>query len=198
MGGTTDDAHAGRRGNTRQRIQEVALTLFAERGYDKTSLREIAEALDVTKAALYYHFKSKEDILVAIYTDQTRPFDDLVAWAHGQPPTLDARLEILRRYSQALDAAAPLFRFIHENQGSLRGFSLAESFKERVGTFGRLLVPAGAVLPDQVRGLSALYTLHAGVFVMNRHLQGDPEAKRLAVLSVAEELVTAAHRTENQ
>ncbi|HWM38542.1 MAG TPA: helix-turn-helix domain-containing protein, partial [Streptomyces sp.] len=45
------------RGNTRQRIQDVALELFAQRGYDKTSLREIAEHLDVTKAALYYHFK---------------------------------------------------------------------------------------------------------------------------------------------
>src|SRR5207249_9245344 len=56
----TSQAHA--RHDTRQRIQTVALELFAEQGYDKTSLREIAERLDVTKAALYYHFKSKEDI----------------------------------------------------------------------------------------------------------------------------------------
>src|SRR5580704_12464879 len=53
--------HDARRGDTRARIQQVALELFAEQGYDKTSLREIAERLDVTKAALYYHFKSKED-----------------------------------------------------------------------------------------------------------------------------------------
>ena len=45
------------RSDTRARIQRVALELFAEQGYDKTSLREIAERLDVTKAALYYHFK---------------------------------------------------------------------------------------------------------------------------------------------
>lgn len=189
-----DEAGDSRRGNTRQRIQEVALGLFAEHGYDKTSLREIAEELNVTKAALYYHFKSKEDLLVAIYTDQTRPLDELVEWAGHQPPTLDAKLEILRRYSRALDNAAPLFRFIHENQGSLRGFRLAESFKERVRTLGGLLVPADAPLTDRVRGLAALYTMHAGVFVVHQHLQGDPEAERLAVLTVAEELVTAAHR----
>jgi AcrR family transcriptional regulator len=52
---------------TRERILEVALTLFNEQGYDKTSLREIAERLDVTKAALYYHFERKEDILVELH-----------------------------------------------------------------------------------------------------------------------------------
>ena len=41
----------------------LALDLFIEQGYDKTSLREIAERVGVTKAALYYHFSSKEDIL---------------------------------------------------------------------------------------------------------------------------------------
>src|SRR5215831_11140152 len=47
----------------RARAQSIALELFAEQGYEKTSLREIAERLGVTKAALYYHFKSKEDIV---------------------------------------------------------------------------------------------------------------------------------------
>jgi AcrR family transcriptional regulator len=52
---------------TRERILDVALELFNERGYDKTSLREIAERLDVTKAALYYHFASKQDILLELH-----------------------------------------------------------------------------------------------------------------------------------
>ena len=53
-------------GDTRQEILDTALELFADQGYDKTSLREIAEQVGVTKAALYYHFRSKEDILVAL------------------------------------------------------------------------------------------------------------------------------------
>ena len=53
--------------DTRQRILDVALDLFTEQGYDGTSLREIAEQLGVTKAALYYHFESKEDILMALH-----------------------------------------------------------------------------------------------------------------------------------
>ncbi len=55
------------RGETRERILDVALELFNEQGYDKTSLREIAERLGVTKAALYYHFRSKEDILLELH-----------------------------------------------------------------------------------------------------------------------------------
>jgi AcrR family transcriptional regulator len=51
---------------TRERILDVAAELFAEHGYDATSLREIAERMGFTKAALYYHFKSKEEILQAL------------------------------------------------------------------------------------------------------------------------------------
>jgi AcrR family transcriptional regulator len=55
------------RGSTRERILDVALELFNEQGYDKASLREIAERLGVTKAALYYHFERKEDILMELH-----------------------------------------------------------------------------------------------------------------------------------
>src|ERR1700722_9406617 len=52
---------------TRERILDIALELFNEQGYDKTSLREIAERLGHTKAALYYHFERKEDILLELH-----------------------------------------------------------------------------------------------------------------------------------
>src|SRR5262249_42624727 len=53
--------------STRERILDVALDLFTEQGYEQTSLREIAEQLGVTKAALYYHFASKDEILMALH-----------------------------------------------------------------------------------------------------------------------------------
>jgi AcrR family transcriptional regulator len=52
---------------TRERILDVALELFTQHGYDKTSLRDIAERLGITKAALYYHFERKEDILLELH-----------------------------------------------------------------------------------------------------------------------------------
>jgi AcrR family transcriptional regulator len=53
--------------STRERILDIALELFTEQGYDKTSLRDIAERLGTTKAALYYHFERKEDILLELH-----------------------------------------------------------------------------------------------------------------------------------
>jgi AcrR family transcriptional regulator len=53
--------------STHERILDVALDLFLEKGYDKTSLREIAEQLGFSKAALYYHFASKDDIFLALH-----------------------------------------------------------------------------------------------------------------------------------
>jgi AcrR family transcriptional regulator len=79
--------------DTRDRILETALDLFIERGYEKTSLREIAERVGVTKAALYYHFASKEEIirtLVQPLFDQMGPLaealasrPDLKTWSEG-------------------------------------------------------------------------------------------------------------------
>lgn len=102
-----DGTKQRRRGDTRQRIQDVALDLFAEQGYEKTSLREIAESLEVTKAALYYHFKTKEEILVSIFDDLTQPILDLIEWGRQQPHTLETKQEIVRRYSGILANATP-------------------------------------------------------------------------------------------
>lgn len=54
------------RTNTRQRILDVAAHLFATSGFAGTSIRDIADELGVTKAALYYHFESKEVLLQQI------------------------------------------------------------------------------------------------------------------------------------
>lgn len=52
--------------NTRSRIQAVALDLFGSRGYELTSLREIADQVGITKASLYYHFPSKQALLLSL------------------------------------------------------------------------------------------------------------------------------------
>jgi len=54
-------------GNTRQRILDIALDLFITQGYDATSIRQIAERLGFSKASIYYHFASKQDILMALH-----------------------------------------------------------------------------------------------------------------------------------
>lgn len=53
-------------GDTRETIRAVALELFSSRGFEQTSLREIAERVGLTKASLYYHYPSKQALLLAI------------------------------------------------------------------------------------------------------------------------------------
>ena len=192
MGVTMDGTKQQRRGNTRQRIQDVALELFAEQGYEKTSLREIAERLDVTKAALYYHFKTKEEIIVSLFEDLTKPIEDLIEWGRGRPHTLETKQEVVRRYSRVLADAEPLFRFMHDNQGTVRDLRIGDIFKDRMRDLRDILIDPEAELVDQVRSVSAMFTLHAGMFLMH-DLEGDFDTKRTAVLEVALDLITQAH-----
>lgn len=50
-------------GNTKERILEVSLELFAQSGYLGTSMSDIAKQLGITKGALYKHYRSKQEIL---------------------------------------------------------------------------------------------------------------------------------------
>ncbi|AAZ56832.1 transcriptional regulator, TetR family [Thermobifida fusca YX] len=67
---TTDKRQGHTRGRTgndrRTQIIKVATELFREKGYYATSLDDIADRIGFTKPAIYYYFKSKEDVLFAI------------------------------------------------------------------------------------------------------------------------------------
>ena len=53
---------------TREQLMDVATWLFESKGYADTSVNEICEALDITKGALFHHFKSKEGLFLAVWT----------------------------------------------------------------------------------------------------------------------------------
>ncbi|WP_327144651.1 TetR/AcrR family transcriptional regulator [Nocardia sp. NBC_01327] len=125
----------GRRSDTRERIRAVAMELFGEHGYEKTSLREIAEQLGVTKAALYYHFRTKEDIVASLSDDLRSGIDDIVTWAEATPPGRERAQEILTRYGTLLHSLGKdMMRFWHENQPAFRqlGFGVGLRYQFRV------------------------------------------------------------------
>jgi AcrR family transcriptional regulator len=113
--------------DTRTEILEVAAELFTSRGYDATSLREIAERLGITKAALYYHFRSKHEIMRAL----VEPMGDVIR-------------ELLERLEAARDVAGwaevlswmvgmifdyiEFFRLVERNRSSMQ--ELHETFHE--------------------------------------------------------------------
>src|ERR1700684_2479006 len=160
-----DNVLSGEHGrDTRSRLRELALQLFAEQGYEKTSLREIAEHLGVTKAALYYYFKSKEDIVRSLVEDYMAAVDELIAWARSRPRTPELRAEIINRYLEIVVTGSGVFRMLHPNQaaGSSPGQAKerGELFRERMDALVEVLSDGpDAPLRDQIRAASCLMSM---------------------------------------
>ena len=180
-----------RRGDTRARIQRVALELFAEQGYERTSLREIAGRLGVTKAALYYHFKSKEDIVRSFTEDHFCRLDALIAWGKDQPPTARTGREILERYITILFDGSEVFLFLERNQASLSssdgGKHRFEQFRPRLNALVEIITGPDAPPRSRIRAAAAIFAASAAcMFFMRETLEptsadasSPPQAQRL-------------------
>jgi AcrR family transcriptional regulator len=181
------------RTDTRSRAQKVALELFAEQGYEKTSLREIAERLGVTKAALYYHFKSKEDIVHSFTDDYFAGLDHLLNWAKEQPRTDEARREILDRYVSVVLASSEVFRFLEQNRASVQSMEAGkERFARarlRLEALVDVLVGAGAPLRDRVRATTAVLSVGATCMFFLEQVN-DRDKLRAIVLEMATDLIS--------
>jgi len=184
--------------DTRSRLRELALQLFAEQGYEKTSLREIAERLGVTKAALYYYFKSKEDIVRSLVQDYMAEIDELIAWGKQQPRSAATRAEIVRRYLEIVANGTAVFRLLHQNQAAVSSLAATkergELFRERLDALVELLTEPGAPVHDQVRAASCLVSISFSCMHYQDRAVDRAELKQ-AVLDVALSLADAAPAT---
>jgi AcrR family transcriptional regulator len=130
----------GRRTETRARIHDVALELFAERGYERTTMQQIADRLAITRPALYFHYRSKDDILASIHNALAHSVDDLIAWASAQPRSRATRQELLRRLHELMSGPWGTFTaFAQANEAAMRDLSAAAEFAQRMNTIGTLL-----------------------------------------------------------
>ncbi|GGM28505.1 MULTISPECIES: TetR/AcrR family transcriptional regulator [Micromonospora] len=182
-------------GGTRERITAVALELFTEQGYEKTSLREIAERLNVTKAALYYHFKSKDEIVSSVVEERLERVDELIAWAREQPPTLETRRALLSRYAERMfaDERPSVMRFFEQNQTALKNLAAGQQMRDRLMQLADMLSRGDDTPAGQVRAALALFAVNSSWFAIRT--PGIDNAERLKVaLEIAEELVTRIGR----
>ncbi|WUH65858.1 TetR/AcrR family transcriptional regulator [Streptomyces sp. NBC_00440] len=102
-----------------QRLLAAATRLFAERGYDRTSVQEIVEAAGVTKGALYHYFGSKEDLLQEVYSRLLRLQQErLDAFADSDAPVeqrlREAAADVVVTTIENLDDASIFFRSMHQ------------------------------------------------------------------------------------
>ena len=81
----------------RRQILDQATRLFVTRGYNSISMREIAEACGVTKAALYYHFKDKEHLIMAILEGYLDEIEVLIKASRNVVGTIRAKISYMVR-----------------------------------------------------------------------------------------------------
>jgi AcrR family transcriptional regulator len=164
----SDDEETPEAKSTRERILDVALDLFIEKGYDKTSLREIAEPLGFSKAALYYHFASKEDILMALHMRLHEFGTDALAQMFDQEPTVERWAELLEQTVDQMLANRKIFLLHERNQAAFEAMhreehdAQHEDFQEQ---FRRVLADDRLSVRDRVR-ISASFGAVMGAIVI--------------------------------
>jgi AcrR family transcriptional regulator len=143
-------------------IARVAARLFAERGYDATSVREIVEASGVTKPTLYYHFGSKQGLAEALLT---RPMTRFLESLRAMVEETKEPIELLRRMFEAYinltsdepDRGRFLYAICFGPQNSSLQQEMHE-FGEMIDAVtadcARRLAEAGVIAPERVESCS--------------------------------------------
>jgi AcrR family transcriptional regulator len=115
-----------RRTPAQSRILQAALDLFADHGVSGTSLQMIADAIGVTKAAVYHKFKTKDEIVIAVAELQLAKLEDALEAAEAQSDSVGARKVLLtevvgmaverRRWVMALQNDPVMVRLLGEHE----------------------------------------------------------------------------------
>ena len=173
-------AEAGRvqvaRPGTVERIQHAALTLFLRQGYQRTSLREIADELAFSKAALYYHYRSKEELLQAVLDPLLSDLDELLG--STAPPA--AREMFLAAYLEVLMRHRTLVRYLANDGAAVLNSDLGPRLLRIRSAVEALIVGSSPSLRERMRSAAALGALQAALSVA-REDDGSDEVRATAL-----------------
>ncbi|GAB5602261.1 TetR/AcrR family transcriptional regulator [Thermus sp. FJN-A] len=138
---------------TKDRILEEAAKLFTEKGYEATSVQDLAQALGLSKAALYHHFRSKEEVLFAI---SLRALEGLLEATSGAATLPDPEAALLRHmeaHARYFEENRPFFVAMLQGLSSLSGerrariVALRDRYEERLRFLLKRGMEAGVFRP---------------------------------------------------
>ena len=122
------------------RILNAALDLFATHGVSGTSLQMIADAVGVTKAAVYHQFKTKEEIVIAVTDTELGMLEDALEAAEAEPDPLRARKVLLTRVIDMAVERRGLVRTLQNDPVIVRLLGEHEPFRQFISRlYGVLL-----------------------------------------------------------
>jgi AcrR family transcriptional regulator len=186
------DGVDSRRTDTRERALSVALELFTRQGYNVTSLREIAEQLGVTKAALYFHFRTKDEILTAILRGYLDGIAELVEDAADRRPLSPADQEdLVRRFAAHQEHwGMDLIVLVRHNLTEIQSLPIGAEIKNATQSLMEALAPEGAAPGERLRVRMALSTFQ--VAALDR--DSDEKTMREAALALSLEILRGGRK----
>lgn len=156
----------GRTRDTRERIHVVALELFVSQGFAQTTMQDIADQLGLTKAALYYHFPTKSDLVRSVVQPAIDEIIHFLSEARQRP--VPPR-ELLERFFDLNYANRTVFLALTLDPSGLTDVD-ADNFVPRLAeAFEELLIGPDATNDQRVRavmvanGLSRVATLFTDI-----------------------------------
>jgi AcrR family transcriptional regulator len=115
-----------------RRVIDAALVLFAERGVGGTSLQMIADAVGVTKAAIYYQFRTKEEIVLAVAEVELQRLEVALEAAEAEGSSAEARDTLLRRVVDVAVERRDAVRTIQSDPVIIRFLAEHEPFQQLI------------------------------------------------------------------
>lgn len=140
----------GRSTDTRARIHEVALELFVTQGFAATTMQDIADRLELTKAALYYHYPSKASLVRSVVQPAVNDVEALLTKAQqaGMP-----RRELLERFFDLNYRHRPVFLALTRDPTGLADADPENWVPSLAERFQQLLGGADATLEQRIRAM---------------------------------------------
>lgn len=149
--------------STKDRIQEEALTLFSENGYDGTGVEQIAEKVGIKAPSLYKHFKGKEDILNAIIDNAEVRYEEYFGSEQHIGELPESREEFVRVTMERI-----MFTMRDPMIRKIRKFLVQEQFRN-----DRL---AAITTRHQLEGVQKMYSkIIEGMIEKGLFIKDDPE-----------------------
>lgn len=179
---------ARRSSGTKQDILDVALRLFDEHGYAGTSIREITSALDVTPAALYYHFASKEEVLQGILSPLVEAGEEHLRRLRDLPPGPATRRTALEGYYDLLVDNLAGYRLVARDPAPRTVSAVAEPMRNQVREFYSFLLEGDDGVAARVRAAAAVETIRRSLELTDI----DVVAHRDVILQIAGRNLEAA------
>ncbi len=179
------------------RIISAALELFAENGVGGTSLQMIADAIGVTKAAVYHQYNTKDEIVLAAAQAELERVDAVVRAAEAEPTRTQARRTLVRGMVDLAVAHRRTVSTVLNDPVIVRFFAEHESFRPVMDRMSRVLMGDGT--GHEARVSTAMLTAAISGTVMHPLVAGlDDEVLRSQLQRLAERILPAMNTKPRQ